>query len=142
MPLLRRLHSLDSTAVVAAERAGKNPRQLVEGLIARLGDAETTLSVITVTELAHGIERADNAERRSNRERFLTELLEQISIEPVTVPIAIRAGRMDGALQAEGFRVALGDLLIGATALELGYSVATHNVRHFERIPGLEVLPL
>jgi predicted nucleic acid-binding protein len=132
---------LDSTAVAAAERAGQNPRQLVEGLIARLGDAETTLSVITVTELAHGIERADNAERRSNRERFLTEL-EQISVEPVTVPIAIRAGRMDGALQANGVRVALGDLLIGATALELGYSVATHNVRHFESIPGLEVLPL
>jgi predicted nucleic acid-binding protein len=131
---------LDSTALVAAERAGQNPRQLVEALIARLGDAETTLSVITVTELAHGIERADNAERRSNRERFLTELLEQISVEPV--PVAVRAGRIDGALQAKGFRVALGDLLIGATALELGYSVATHNIRHFERIPGLEVLSL
>ena len=63
---------LDSTAVIAAERAGQNPRQLIEGLIARLGDAETTLSVITVIELAHGIERANNAERRSNRERFLS----------------------------------------------------------------------
>jgi predicted nucleic acid-binding protein len=33
----------------------------------------------------------------------------------------------------------LPDLLIGATALELGYAVATHNSRHFELIPGLTV---
>lgn len=53
--------------------------------------------------------------------------------------IAFRAGRLDGSLQAAGTRVALGDLLIGATALELGYAVATHNVRHFRMIPGLMV---
>jgi predicted nucleic acid-binding protein len=29
--------------------------------------------------------------------------------------------------------------LIGATALELDYSVATSNLRHFQRIPGLSV---
>jgi predicted nucleic acid-binding protein len=36
----------------------------------------------------------------------------------------------------------LADLLIGATALELGYSVATNNSRHFELIPGLTVKKL
>jgi predicted nucleic acid-binding protein len=50
------------------------------------------------------------------------------------------AGRIDGSLQAQGIRVALGDLLIGATALELGYSVLTGNVRHFQKIPGLDVI--
>jgi hypothetical protein len=29
------------------------------------------------------------------------------------------------------------DLLIGATALSLGYSVLTVNPRNFERVPGL-----
>ena len=33
----------------------------------------------------------------------------------------------------------LADLIIGACALELGYAVATHNVRHFQLIPGLDV---
>jgi predicted nucleic acid-binding protein len=33
-------------------------------------------------------------------------------------------------------------LLIGATALELGYAVATYNVRHFGMIPDLEVKQL
>ncbi len=32
------------------------------------------------------------------------------------------------------------DLLIGATALHLGYEVATLNLRDFRRIPGLWAL--
>ena len=70
------------------------------------------------------------------------ELLNQISVEPITVPVAVCAGRIDGWLQAKGIRVALGDPLIGATALELGISVATHNIRHFEKIPSLQVVSL
>ena len=34
------------------------------------------------------------------------------------------------------------DLLIGVTALDLGYAVATHNVKHFEKIPDLKIKPL
>jgi predicted nucleic acid-binding protein len=34
------------------------------------------------------------------------------------------------------------DLLIGATALEIGYSVVTANVRHFRLIPGLKIITL
>ena len=42
----------------------------------------------------------------------------------------------------EDITAAVGDLLIGATALELGYGVATHNVRHFRLIPSLVVRAL
>ena len=42
-------------------------------------------------------------------------------------------------LQAQGTRIALADLLIGATALELGYAVLTGNLRHFRMIPNLVV---
>jgi hypothetical protein len=48
----------------------------------------------------------------------------------------------DGSLQATGQSMALGDLLIGTTALELGYAVVTHNVRHFQMIPNLVVKQL
>jgi predicted nucleic acid-binding protein len=33
------------------------------------------------------------------------------------------------------------DLLIAATALQLGFGVATGNVRHFQVVPGLTVVP-
>jgi predicted nucleic acid-binding protein len=38
--------------------------------------------------------------------------------------------------------IPLSDLLIGASALELGYGVGTANVRHFQLIPGLNVIQL
>jgi predicted nucleic acid-binding protein len=133
---------LDSTILIAAERTGQNPRAVIKDLVTKLGDTEATLSIVTVVELAHGIERANSTARQVARERFLNELLNEISVEPITLPIAFRAGRIDGSLQAKGLTIALGDLLIGATAPELGYAVATHNARHFHIIPNLEVKQL
>jgi predicted nucleic acid-binding protein len=60
-------------------------------------------------------------------------------VHPVTVPIALRAGQIDGQMQAAGSRIALADLLIGVTALELGHGVATANMRHFRMIPNMTV---
>jgi predicted nucleic acid-binding protein len=37
--------------------------------------------------------------------------------------------------------VPFGDLLIGVTALSLGFSVLTVNLRHFRLINGLTVIP-
>ena len=130
---------LDSTAAVAAERRGKNVRQLLESVALETGDDEI---VVTVLELAHGIVRADTTERRQRKQRFLDELLTGIPVQPVTVRVAIRAGQMDGQSQARGVCIPLSDLLIGATALELGYRVGTANVRHFQMIPGLTVIRL
>jgi predicted nucleic acid-binding protein len=133
---------LDSTAAVAAERQGKNARQLLETVTLETGDEGIAVSVVTVLELAHGITRADTTERRERRQRFLDELLTGVPIQPVTVPIALRAGQIDGQSQTRGVRIPLSDLLIGASALELGYGVGTANVRHFQLIPGLNVIPL
>lgn len=133
---------LDSTAVVAAERQGKNARQLLESVALETSDDGIAVSVVTVLELAHGITRADTSERREKRQRFLDELLTGVPIQPVTVPIALRAGQIDGQSQAKGVRIPLSDLLIGVSALELGYGVGTANVRHFQKIPGLNVVQL
>lgn len=72
---------LDSTVLIAAERAGKNPHAVIEELAAALGDTEAALSVVTIIELAHGIERANTMGRRSTRERFIHEGLNEIAPE-------------------------------------------------------------
>jgi predicted nucleic acid-binding protein len=46
-------------------------------------------------------------------------------VHPVTVEIAELAGRIEGEQAARGVSIAFEDLLIGATALHLGYEVAT-----------------
>ena len=42
-------------------------------------------------------------------------------------------------LSRKGIQIGAHDLIIGSTALSLGFSVATYNMRHFERIEGLEI---
>ena len=133
---------LDSTAAVAAERQGKNARQLLESVARETGDERIAVSVITVLELAHGISRADTPERRQQRQRFLDELLIGLPIRPVMVAIALRAGQIDGQSQATGVRIPLSDLQIGVSPVELVYGVGTANVRHFQLIPGLNVTQL
>jgi len=63
------------------------------------------------------------------RQQFLNELTTALPVHPVSVPVALRAGQIDGENTAKGVRVVLSDLLIGVTALELGYRVATANPR-------------
>ena len=82
------------------------------------------------------------SERKNMREQFIEELLAALPVHPVTAAIALRTGQIDGANQARGVRLPLADLLIGVTALELDYGVATRNVRHFHAIPGLSVIRL
>jgi tRNA(fMet)-specific endonuclease VapC len=130
---------LDSSAAVSAERSGRTVRQALEDIAAGTGDDEIAVSVVTVLELAHGVARADTLDRRVRRQRFLDELLTAVPVQPVTVSIALRAGEIDGESQAKGARIPISDLLIGVTALELGYVVGTANLRHFELIPGLAV---
>ena len=63
-------------------------------------------------------------------------------MHPVTLAIARLAGRIEAQQETMGVQFAFEDLLIGATALHLGYEVATLNVRDFQRIPGLSVIQL
>ena len=131
---------LDSSILITAERKGNNARQMLAAVSSQLGDTEIALSVLTLLELAYGAERADTLERKRIREQFIGELLTALPVHAITAAIALRTGQIDGANQAKGMRLPLADLLIGVTALELGYGVATRNVRHFHMIPGLSVM--
>jgi predicted nucleic acid-binding protein len=133
---------LDSSLLVAAERQGKNARQMLADIAREVGETEVAISVVTLIELAHGAARAGTAERKAKRQQFTQELVTALPIHSVTAPVALRAGQIDGENQARGIRIPLSDLLIGVTALELGFSVATANVRHFRLVPGLSVVQL
>ena len=132
---------LDSSVLVASERKGQNARQALAEIAVRAAGEDVAVSVVTLIELAHGVARANTPQRKVTRRQFLNELMTALPVHPVTVPVALRAGQIDGETAAQGIRVALSDLLIGVTALELGYRVATANVHHFQMVPGLGIVP-
>lgn len=133
---------LDSSVLIAAERQGQNAQQALSAIALRAAGEDVAISVVTEIELAHGVARADTPQRKASRRQFLSELLTVLPVHTVTVPVALRAGQIDGENSALGIRLALSDLLIGVTALELGYRVATTNLRHIKMVPGLGIVSL
>jgi tRNA(fMet)-specific endonuclease VapC len=131
---------LDSSLLIESERRGQRVWDVLERAKASQGETESALSVITVVELSHGIYRAKSEADRQRRRAFVEELTHAIPIHPVTLEIGHIAGKIEGEQAAKGIVIALPDLLIGVTALHLGYSVATLNSRHFRFIPGLSVV--
>jgi predicted nucleic acid-binding protein len=98
--------------------------------------------VVTIAELLHGAYRADTETRQQSRLAFIEEWCRDVPLYPVTLEVVRLVGKIEGQQEAQGVRIPFEDLAIGATALHLGYSVMTHNVRHFRSIPGLVVLQL
>ncbi len=118
---------LDSSILIAAERRGETVAQLLNQVLAMAGNQETALSAIALVELVHGIHRANTPQIRAQREAFIQELLADVPVHPLTQQIAFLAGRIDAEQQSKGVKIPFQDLLIGATALHLGYAVVTGN---------------
>ena len=96
------------------------------------------LSAVSVFELEAGV-RAAPASRRVKLGLWLDALLESGAVE--VIPIDGAVARMAGKLRADTRKrpVALEDILIGATALSRGMTLATRNTSHFERL-GVSLL--
>jgi len=133
---------LDSSVLIAGERRGDSLKQVIERIRAACGDTESALSAITILELTHGIYRARTDAERMRRQAFADELARDMLVHPVSLAIAQLAGRIEGEQAARGISIAVEDLIIGATALHIGFDVVTLNVRHFQAIPGLNVVSL
>lgn len=133
---------LDSSVAIAAERRGDTVQVFLQRVIDTTGNQEAALSVVGVVELVHGIHRADTAERRARREAFVEGLLSAVAIYPLTTEVAKLAGKLDAEQQRRGIVIPIADLLIGATAVSLGYSILTVNPRHFRHVPGLSVIQM
>jgi tRNA(fMet)-specific endonuclease VapC len=133
---------VDSSVVIAAERRGDSVEMLIEQVVSGFGDQDSALSSIGLTELIHGIYRATTPEIQLRRQAFIDDLLRALTVYPYTKATAMLAGKLHGEQQAQGVTIPFADLLIGATALSLGFSLITVNFRHFNLIPGLSVIAL
>ena len=131
---------LDSSILIAGERRKDTVWEILERVQAVCGATAAAISAVTVVELTHGIYRAKAEVDRSRREAFVEELLQAVTVYPFTLEIGRLAGRIHGEQMGQGMSIDFPDLLIGTTALHLGFDVVTLNVRHFQAIPGLNVV--
>jgi tRNA(fMet)-specific endonuclease VapC len=123
---------IDTSILIDAERRG---RQLDDAI----GEEKRAISVITASELLHGVHRAGDEHIRIRRQVFVEHVLASLDPLPIDTKVARSHARIWADLEQAGQLIGAHDLWIAATALAYGMSVATGNARHFERVPGLSV---
>jgi tRNA(fMet)-specific endonuclease VapC len=126
---------IDSSVLLAWER----DRRDIENGLAAHADEELAISVITASELLHGVHRAVTAARRSQREAFVEGLLARLPIIFFDIVTARIHARLSAEISASGTAVGAHDLIIAATAMARGHIVATRDERSFPKIPGLSL---
>jgi len=125
----------DSSVLVYLERN----LQQVEKIIIGRENEPFGISVITVSELLHGVYRADSEKRRLKREAFVEKVIELFPIYLFDLGAARIYARVWANLAKKGVTIGSHDLMIGATCISLGFSVVTLDFRDFEKIPGIKV---
>lgn len=111
-------------------------------LTARLmGTAPDALavSVITAGELQFGLKKLGPGFRTTALAARLDKLLAAIATLPLEPEAACHYGHIRTHLEAQGTPIGGNDLWIAAHALAQDLTLITHNLREFERVPGLKV---
>ena len=129
---------LDSSVLIAAERG----RFDLPGLLAAHPAEQFLIAAITASELLHGCERATDPLVKHRRMRFVEGVLQDFVTVPFALAEAREHARVWAQLEIAGTPIGERDLLIAATALAGGFSVATLNRREFARVPALALLDL
>ncbi len=127
---------LDSSVLIAAERGKLD----LQGLLRAHRNEVFQIAAITAAELLHGCERANSDPLRERRSRFVEGVIRDFGVVPFTLAEARECAQIWALLEKAGQMIGLRDMEIAATALALGFSVATRNVGEFRRVPGLQLL--
>jgi predicted nucleic acid-binding protein len=125
---------VDTDVLIDAVQAGRELQLQHVGELIRSG--EFAVSPITVFELLQA-----NRTHVGMLEQFHA-LLASATVVDVTRDAAEMAAALNRYLEGRGERIGEPDTLIAGTCLDAGLPILTRNARHFERVPGLEVLVL
>lgn len=125
---------IDTDMLVDLERGVVNP-----DLKRAIAEEARAISVITMSELLHGVHRA-SGEVRTRRAAFVEHLLAGFTAIPITEHVARVHAAAWAELSERGEHLGARDLWIAATALAHGLAVATGNAEEFRRVAGLQVI--
>jgi tRNA(fMet)-specific endonuclease VapC len=126
---------IDSSILIEAEKETFSIDEFINGR----EEESFSLSVITVAELLHGVHRADSSVRRIKRSAYVEKIIELFPVYPFDISAARVYAALWAKLRKKGIQIGAHDLIIGSTALALGFSVATFNKKHFDKIEGLRI---
>jgi tRNA(fMet)-specific endonuclease VapC len=126
---------IDTSVLIEHERG----RLELESHLRGRENEEFFLSVVTASELLHGVHRAQDGRIQARRTAWVEAVLERFPLLDVDLITARSHARLWAELASAGRLIGPHDLWLAATCLSRGLSLITVNVREFERVPGLTV---
>lgn len=123
---------LDTNALSELIRNPGGP--MVRRLSAEAADAVCT-SIVVACELRFGARRKGSAVLTQRVERLLATMV----VLPFDEPADEHYADIRAVLERAGTPIGSNDLFIAAHARSRGLTLVTHNLREFERVPGLKV---
>ena len=93
------------------------------------------ISSVTVAELQYGVEKSLAKEKNASA---LESFLLPLQILAFDLGAALAYGKIRVALEHKGIPIGGMDMLIAAQAMAHDLSLVTHNMKEFQRIPGLK----
>lgn len=115
----------------------RSPPDALIRRVAALAPNEQATTSITAGEIIYGALRSPNAEKILRR--CDEHVWPRLRVLPFDFGAAKAYGRLRADLERAGRPVGEGDLRIAAICLSVGATLATGNLRHFARIPGLRI---
>jgi len=101
---------------------------------------EYYISVITVSELLHGVHRAQPVTVQNRRAAIVEEFLSRFPILDVDLGTARSHARLWASLEKAGNIIGTHDLWLAATCLAHRLRMVTANLREFRRVPDIDVV--
>src|SRR5512135_2988263 len=119
---------------VISELVSKQPHNGVIEWIDSIEAENLYLSVITIGEIAKGIEKLPQSKKKQELHRWLTEdLLLRFDgrILVLDVDVLLVWGQLTGRLESKGKKMSAIDSLVAATALHWNLTIVTRNVADY-----------
>lgn len=122
---------LDTDVLVSDLRGKTSLLRVLEG------EKDLATTVVNAFELFHG---AYKSRERSTNLSAAKGILASLKLLLLDLGIAERAGEVLAQAQKSRENLEIRDLLVGCIAREEGFSILTYNTKHFQKIPGLELV--
>lgn len=112
----------------------KNKPPEVRKHFERFAPGDIAISAITVAELQYGVEKSAAREKNA---LALEAFLLPLEIAPFDTGAALVYGNIRAELERQGKPIGGMDMLIAAQAVAQNFTLITHNLKEFERVPTL-----
>lgn len=122
---------IDTSVLIAIERGTLDLNAVAAG-----SQEAIALSAVTAHELLRGVARLPAGVRRARSERWLETLLGAVPVIEYDIDVARVHAALWAEMSASGRTLGEHDQMIAATAISLGYDLATRDTA-FDAVPDL-----